>query len=47
MVIKVAKLMSALVQDEPRLARKLLEPLANVIQVRAAFYLAIALPLIT
>jgi hypothetical protein len=35
MLIKVAKLMSALVQDEPRLARKLLEPLANIVQVRA------------
>lgn len=35
MVIKVAKLMSSLVQEEPRLARKLLEPLATVVQVRA------------
>ena len=35
MLIKVAKLMSSLVQDEPRLARKLLEPLANIVQVRA------------
>lgn len=34
MLIKVAKLMSALVQEEPRLARKLLEPLANIVQVR-------------
>jgi hypothetical protein len=32
MLIKVAKLMSALVQEEPRLARKLLEPLANIVQ---------------
>jgi len=32
MLIKIAKLMSALVQEEPRLARKLLEPLANIVQ---------------
>jgi AP-3 complex subunit delta-1 len=32
MLIKVAKLMGALVEEEPRLARKLLEPLANIIQ---------------
>ncbi|CAE7272938.1 AP3D1 [Symbiodinium sp. KB8] len=32
MLIKVAKLMGSLVSQEPRLARKLLEPLANIIQ---------------
>ena len=32
MLIKVAKLLGALVQEEPRLARKLLEPLANIVQ---------------
>lgn len=32
MLIKVVKLMTALVAEEPRLARKLLEPLATIIQ---------------
>jgi len=32
MLIKVVKLMSSLVTEEPRLARKLLEPLATIIQ---------------
>ena len=36
MLIKIAKLMSALVQEEPRLARKLLEPLANIVQTTPA-----------
>jgi AP-3 complex subunit delta len=36
MLIKVAKLMSSLVQEEPRLARKLLEPLANIVQTTSA-----------
>lgn len=36
MLIKVAKLMSALVQEEPRLARKLLEPLATIVQTTPA-----------
>jgi AP-3 complex subunit delta-1 len=36
MLIKVTKLMSALVQEEPRLARKLLEPLANIVQTTPA-----------
>lgn len=36
MLIKVAKLMGALVQEEPRLARKLLEPLANIIHTTPA-----------
>lgn len=36
MTIKIAKLMSSLVQVEPRLARKLLEPLANIVQTTPA-----------
>ena len=32
MLIKVVKLLSSLVKEEPRLARKLLEPLATIIQ---------------
>ena len=36
MLIKVVKLMGALVPQEPRLARKLLEPLATIIQNTAA-----------
>ena len=36
MLIKVAKLMSSLVTEEPRLARKLLEPLANIVQTTPA-----------
>jgi AP-3 complex subunit delta-1 len=36
MLIKVVKLLGALVEEEPRLARKLLEPLANTIQSTAA-----------
>ena len=36
MLIKIAKLLSALVQEEPRLARKLLEPLGNVVQTTPA-----------
>ena len=36
MLIKVVKLMGALVPSEPRLARKLLEPLATIVQNTAA-----------
>jgi AP-3 complex subunit delta-1 len=36
MLIKVVKLMGSLVPEEPRLARKLLEPLANIIQTSTA-----------
>jgi AP-3 complex subunit delta-1 len=32
MLIKVVKLLGSLVQEEPRLARKLLEPLANIVR---------------
>lgn len=35
-VMKVVKLLGSLVPEEPRLARKLLEPLATIIQVCAA-----------
>jgi hypothetical protein len=33
MLIKVVKLLGSLVPEEPRLARKLLEPLSTIIQV--------------
>ena len=36
MLIKVVKLLGSLVPEEPRLARKLLEPLATIIQNTAA-----------
>lgn len=36
MTIKITKLMSSLVQVEPRLARKLLEPLATIVQTTPA-----------
>ena len=36
MLIKVVKLLGALVEEEPRLARKLIEPLANHIQTTPA-----------
>ena len=36
MLIKVVKLMGALVSEEPRLARKLLDPLATIVQHTAA-----------
>ena len=36
MLIKVAKLMAALIPVEPRLARKLLQPLANIIETTPA-----------
>ena len=45
MLIKVAKLLGALVQEEPRLARKLLEPLATIVQstpAKSLMYEAIA-----
>jgi hypothetical protein len=36
MVIKIVKLMSALLPEEPRLARKLLEPLARIVETTQA-----------
>ena len=36
MLIKIVKLMGSLLQEEPRLARKLLEPLATIIQTTPA-----------
>merc|ERR1711871_1797675 len=52
MLIKVVKLLGSLVPEEPRLARKLLEPLATIIQntqaksllYEAVYTLTLALP---